>query len=33
MTVTELRSDWCMGIPQHKPKDSAQVHQTLFFVS
>ncbi len=30
MTVPELHSHWCMEIPQHRSKDSAQVHQTLF---
>ena len=32
MTVPELRSDWCVGIPQRRTKDLAQVHQTLFFL-
>ena len=30
MTVPEQRSDWRVEIPQRRPKDSAQVHQTLF---
>ena len=25
-----LQSDWRVEIPQRRPKDSAQVHQTLF---
>ena len=28
----ELRSHWQMKIPQRQPKDSAQVHQTLFLL-
>ena len=30
MTVLNLQSDWRMEIPQRRPKDLAQVHQTLF---
>ena len=30
VTVPELRSDWCVEIPLHRPKDLAQVYQTLF---
>ena len=26
------QSDWHMEIPQRRPKDSAQVHQTLFLI-
>ena len=29
MTVPELRSDWCMEIPQCRPKDLAQVHPLI----
>ena len=30
--MPELRSDWRVEIPQHRPKNSAQVHQTLFLL-
>jgi hypothetical protein len=32
VTVSELRSHWRVEIPQCRPKDSAQVHQTLFLL-
>ena len=32
MTEPKLRSHWRVEIPQRRPKDSAQVHQTLFLL-
>ena len=30
--MPELRSDWHLEIPEHRPKDFAQVHRTLFLL-